>query len=283
MTDTEEPIEDFLDVDQKIPGQNYCCLSFISPENVLKKKDMFMTSHFLTYLLGNELDDEDQERIRQSTLEELKKVVKSEGGLTYKATEDFYTNWLYTREDKLKDEFNESVDYQTATRGVKIRGTYDTLKEAQVRAKVMQRKDKNFSVFVGQVGYWLPWDPSPDSVQDQEYQEGQLNQLMGKYKENCEKREDFYEKDKEEKIKKAKEENRYKNQSETSDFDLNKPHDKEKIEKMRTITDTKLGYDVSNDRQSEVSKEFDSLTVEDPWLERQMSKDEKPTISNQKV
>ena len=28
--------EDFLDVDTPIPGQNYACVSFISPENIIK-------------------------------------------------------------------------------------------------------------------------------------------------------------------------------------------------------------------------------------------------------
>ena len=27
--------EDFLEVDRPVPGQNYACLSFISPENIV--------------------------------------------------------------------------------------------------------------------------------------------------------------------------------------------------------------------------------------------------------
>ena len=33
--------EDFLEADQSIPGQKYVCLSFVSPEDILKKKDIF--------------------------------------------------------------------------------------------------------------------------------------------------------------------------------------------------------------------------------------------------
>ena len=75
---------------------------------------------------------------------------------------------------------------------IKIRGTYDTQKEAQVRAKVLQRIDPNFNVFVGQVGYWLPWDPEPDSVGEQEYLESELNNLMQEYKKNQEQKDLFY-------------------------------------------------------------------------------------------
>ena len=30
---------DFLEVDKPIPGQNYACLSFVSPENIIKQKE----------------------------------------------------------------------------------------------------------------------------------------------------------------------------------------------------------------------------------------------------
>ena len=39
--------EDFLSVDTTIPGQNFACLSFVSPEKELANKDIFMMHHFL--------------------------------------------------------------------------------------------------------------------------------------------------------------------------------------------------------------------------------------------
>ena len=39
--DNAAPVEDFLDEDKPIPGQSYCCLSFLSPEKVLQKKEVF--------------------------------------------------------------------------------------------------------------------------------------------------------------------------------------------------------------------------------------------------
>ena len=43
---SEEPIdtEDFLDVDREISGQKFVCISFVSPEKVLGRKQ------FLTYI-----------------------------------------------------------------------------------------------------------------------------------------------------------------------------------------------------------------------------------------
>ena len=39
--------EDYLDIDDPINGQNWVCLSFVSPENVLKDKDAFTVAKFL--------------------------------------------------------------------------------------------------------------------------------------------------------------------------------------------------------------------------------------------
>ena len=47
-------------------------------------------------------------------------------------------------------------------------------------------------MFVGQVGYWLPWDPSADTIGEQEYMEKQLNELMKNYKSNQVQRDIFY-------------------------------------------------------------------------------------------
>lgn len=69
-------------------------------------------------------------------------------------------------------------------RGLKIRGIYGTKQEADKRAEYLQKMDPDFHVFVGEVGKWLPWDPDPNDIEDQIYQEKQLNDLMKGYKEN---------------------------------------------------------------------------------------------------
>lgn len=256
--------EDFLEVDSKIPGQNYCCLSFISPEKLIKNKDQFKLRNFLKYIVGNKLEDENHERVRQSLIEDIKNNIDDDNKFS-----SIYEAWLLTREKDLEDKYNETVDFQTSMRGIKVRGTYDTLKEAQVRAKVLQRRDKNFNVFVGQVGYWLPWDPSTEDIKDQEYQEDQLNQLMKKYNENVDEKEEYYEQEKQEKIKKARQENRKKNKTDKSEFELNKTEDKDNIEKMRTIVDNSRGYSTKKEDIEKVTNEFKKLTDDDPWLKRQ--------------
>jgi hypothetical protein len=64
--------------------------------------------------------------------------------------------------------------------------------------------DPSFNVFVGQVGFWLPWDPAPSEIQNQEYAEDQLNTLMKNYKENEVKKDEFFEEQKRERLSNAK-------------------------------------------------------------------------------
>tara|TARA_B110000208_G_C11773280_1_gene431065 strand:+ start:1436 stop:2251 length:816 start_codon:yes stop_codon:yes gene_type:complete len=180
MADIEE---DFLENDSEIRGQNYCLLSFISPEKVLKEKNMYYIEKFLKHIAPECQLDADK-------------------------ISEKYLDFMYTREDNLSNEFNKKNEFRTSVRGIKVRGTYESLNEAQIRAKRLQNMDKNFHVFVGQVGYWLPWDPQADYIDNQEFQNAELNKLMKEYKANSEHRDIMYEDLKQEKINKIKEENK---------------------------------------------------------------------------
>ena len=171
-------IEDYLEEDKPIPGQKYVCLSFISPEKVLENKKIYQ---FYSYMKSKNPDYD------KSYTE-------------FKEEFNFYTE---DEEEKIQDEFDKLVDYQTNVRGVKVRGVYDNLRAANVRAKVLQKLDRSFHVYVGQVGYWLPWDPTANNVEDQEYAEPELNRLVKEYKENETKKDMFYEEQKREKQKAA--------------------------------------------------------------------------------
>ena len=44
--------EDYLEVDKPLPGQNYVCMSFISPENTYKQKELFYFNKFMNQRCG---------------------------------------------------------------------------------------------------------------------------------------------------------------------------------------------------------------------------------------
>lgn len=186
---SEDKKEDFLEVDQSLPGQNYVCMSFVSPENILKDKNVFYMQSFLKSFV-NKLN------------------VDNNLKLEYENVKNEYEQFIYEHKDKIEEQFNTENNNQTSVRGVKIRGTYDTYREAEVRSKVLQKLDINHNIFIGQVGYWLPWDPDPNSDKlTSEYQEEQLNNLMKEYNNNQEQKDLFYQEQTKERSQKAKEQN----------------------------------------------------------------------------
>ena len=217
MTEEENKKEDFLEVDDALPGQNYVCLSFVSPETIMESKEAFKVSKFLqSYCKEQDLNLED--------------VMKK------------YTDYTYKYQEELQKDFDERNKFQTNIRGLKVRGTYSTREEAEKRAKTLQSIDSDFHVFVGQVGYWLPWDPCADKVQDEHYINDQLNEMMDKYKENNINRDIFYEEEKRDKIKKAKEEQMQKKKEELErkkeeQNDVDDPEPEETPSKVLEILD----------------------------------------------
>ena len=154
-------------------------------------------------------------------------------------SEDF-KDFRYANEEAVEEKFHEDNNFQTTIRGVKIRGVYNTIKEAQIRAKVLQRIDPSFHIFVGQVGYWLPWDPNADKVENQEFQNNQLNDIVKKYKTNEVKRDEFYEQQKQDRK-------------------------KEVLKKNIETKPLEAGPEVSIDETKE------KLNDVDPWLQRKMN------------
>jgi DNA repair exonuclease SbcCD ATPase subunit len=69
-------------------------------------------------------------------------------------------------------------------RGLKIRGVYSSEEAAKKRAKELQEVDPHFDVYVGEVGKWLPWNPDPNSIEDHQYAEQELQDLAEGYKDN---------------------------------------------------------------------------------------------------
>ena len=225
---TEEK-ESYLTDDPEIASQRWCLLSFISPETVLNRKEQFLFTSFLNqydFTLRTKKMEEyfvkqiqainsklDAEAIRlegldlsgaaaacrNSTLSiepfvsDFQKFVKGHlKDLTASNLKEEYDDFLYQNGVTLEDEFYAKNNFQTTMRGLKIRGSYGQKEEAEARAKKLQKMDPDHNIYVGQVGKWLPWDPSPSAIPDQEYAEDQLNTLMKKYKENEEAREMFH-------------------------------------------------------------------------------------------
>ena len=180
---------DVLDEDKPVANQKFVCVSFISPETVLKKKEMFFFSKFLNnYELSKGMEKYHQflnflsfkySLSNEELLEDFKEFAKEEIDTLKKSElEDDYKNFMDAKEEELQDEFNREYNFQTSVRGLKIRGSFPTQEEAEIRCKMLREVDPNHDVFVGPVGMWMPWDPDAYKTGRVEFMEDELNQLM---------------------------------------------------------------------------------------------------------
>ena len=200
MANTKEPLVpvsqvDYLDEDPPLRGQNYACVSFVGPEDVIKKKEVFFLENyiknfsidmntFFTRLVERYPNDADS----LNSIKENNQHIFNPDSLY-----DDYIYYVNNNSLNLEKEYLEKNNYQTSLRSLKIRGVFDTLKEADIRAQVLKKIDGRFNVYVAQVGCWVPFNPNPDDIENQEYTETHLNTLMKNYKENQDKKDIFYE------------------------------------------------------------------------------------------
>jgi len=212
---------DLLEEDKPIAQQKFVCVSFISPENIIKQKEHFFFEQFVK---------------NWDFLKSMQKYASFTGFLSYKynlpadqLTNDFsefckeendklskesilddYKTFLDKYTDSLELEFNKKNNFQTNTRGLKIRGVYPSQEEAEIRAKMLRENDPSFDVFVGPVGVWMPWDPDAYRTGKVEHLEAQLNELMSNKQQNEASAKEYFDQRVKETKMKAHEENKKK-------------------------------------------------------------------------
>lgn len=180
---------DLLEEDKPIAGQKFVCVSFVSPEKILKQKEIFYFQEFLKkwdfaksmekfIQFLNFLSYKYNINFNDMT-EDFKEFVKEErANISSLTIEDEYKTFLDNNEEDLEKRFGVEHNFQTSTRGLKIRGAFPTLEEAELRCKMLREIDPNHDVFVGPVGLWMPWEPEAYKTGRVEYLEEELNKLM---------------------------------------------------------------------------------------------------------
>jgi ribonucleotide reductase alpha subunit len=205
---------DLLEEDKPIAGQKFVCLSFVSPEHIIKQRDHFMFEEFVRqwdykksmekftqflnfvsfkYSLSFDKLTAD---FQEFTKEEGESIRASSATLV----SDDYKTFLDNNEDELEQKFSEKHEFQTSTRGLKVRGVFATQGEAELRCKLLREVDPNHDIYVGQVGMWVPFHPEAYKTGRVEYMEETLNQLMSDKKKN----EDNAKQDFEKRVREAK-------------------------------------------------------------------------------
>jgi hypothetical protein len=185
---------DLLDEDKPIAEQKFVCLSFVSPEKILKDKNLYFFEKFVEQYNFNkqaelltkfsnyisykyELETED-------VMNDLKEFSTIEKDTMYENIQDDFKNFMDNNEDKYEAEFNKEHEFQTSVRGLKVRGVFPTQEEAEMRCKMLRQVDPNHDVYVGPVGLWVPFHPEAYKTGRVEYLEKELNQLMHEKQQN---------------------------------------------------------------------------------------------------
>jgi hypothetical protein len=366
VDDSDDEQVDFLEVDNPLPGQNFGCVSFLSPEKEIAQKNDYISYNFYKYQLKqamkivnhhlntleeslstndeqpsneeksqtedsvdvdekvvesvnvNDIRDrirEDLENVKLSDTvnrqlyERMQKTGEKASELKEEKSDyisfsefkqdylDELENYRVVNDDRMQGEYDDAVDFNTNIRGVKLRGNFETYKEAKMRAKLLQKRDANFHVWVAQVGYWVPFDAEPDKAPSSEYQENALQKIAEEKKKNEERREilQIQRREEEKKIaamknKKAKEEQKKLKEEEAKIENVPQEPDQtdvEPVEPTETLTtdkieellaqrreDLDIGENIAKKQTQKPDMSSEMMQAgfggSDPWMARKM-------------
>ena len=185
---------DLLDEDRPIAEQKYVCLSFVSPEYIIKRKETYFFekfveqynfnksaelltqySNYLSYKYG--INSEEM-------MEEMKEFASNETEKMHESVESDYKNFVDKNEKELELDFSKENQFQTSVRGIKVRGVFPSQEEAEMRCRMLREVDPNHDVYVGPVGMWVPFHPEAYKTGRVEYLEKELNDLMHEKQKN---------------------------------------------------------------------------------------------------
>jgi hypothetical protein len=237
-TIANQPVVDNLKQDPILNGQNFVVVSFVNPRDKVVEKNLFYTNKFMVDDINKTITAQAIQMVKKlsvemnkkiaDTLDRLKNSVDEEDKHLYRMLKDKYgamtvdedayveecrrqyeldsaeildryKMFLAQNRTKLDHTFDEANDDANSLRGFKIRGAYSRFEDARDRAQfVRDNVEPGIHAYVVQMGVWFPVDMEADEVQDQEYMLPKLNELMGKYHEGMQARDQFYQERKKE-------------------------------------------------------------------------------------
>ena len=257
---------DYLDEDKPIRGQNYCLVSFLSPEDILKEKEVYYFSRFIDKFGKDMKTLLDGIETKYPDSAELVKTIRSNHDYIFSANDldSQYKFFKDTNSHEIETDFHKENDFKTSMRGIKIRGVFDTMEEAKSRSEFIKRQDSKFDIYICQVGCWCPWSPNPNDLTDQEYSETQLNTLMKQYKQNMDSKDELFEQRKADLMAKSKVSNVADDLADQKDPWLAAKEGKEEVkEEVQEEAKEEVQEEAKEEVQEEVKEEDISRTVSD--------------------
>jgi hypothetical protein len=194
---------DLLNEYSVIPSQMYGCYSFVSPEKIIKQKELFLFEKFVKQWNFTKSVSQFSDFLQfmsfkynlkvESLLEDFKQFVQEEENVL-KAQDvagDFAT-FIDKNEDALNASFQKEHGFQTSVRGFVNIGNFATVEEAESYAKKTRESVPHHDILVGRNFVWTPLDPEAYKTGRIEFMEEELNQLHHEKLKNEQKaKEDF--------------------------------------------------------------------------------------------
>ena len=180
---------DMLEEDKPVAGQKFVCVSFVSPEKIIKQRELFNFQQFLNQWDMNKSLEKFNHFLNflaykynlnfDNVSKDLQDFCKDEKDKLFATTlDDDFKNYIDVNEARLEESYQKTHGFQTSVRGLKVRGCYPSQEEAELRCKMLREVDPNHDVYVGPVGLWMPFHPESYKTGRVEYMEEELNQLM---------------------------------------------------------------------------------------------------------
>jgi hypothetical protein len=145
--------------------------------------------------------------------------------------------------------------------GIKVRGVFDTVDEANRKADELRTVDPDFDIYVASVGKWLPWFPDPKKVPSVEYQEPQLNELVKGHRENQIKSKRHFEERKRDLMEQAMEDGSKEGQQLLADKPMHPVAVKQKLEEaVEMITELSKQLDELNEQKKDFENVLSTFT-----------------------
>jgi hypothetical protein len=146
MSDKSKPYVDLLEEDKPIAQQKFVCVSFVSPENIIQQKDQFFFDRFVkTWDLVKSMQKYAQFTAflsykynldPEQVTTDLNEFCKEESvALAKESVSDDYKTYIEKYAEDLETEYNKKNDFQTSTRGIKIRGVFPIARGGRIACK----------------------------------------------------------------------------------------------------------------------------------------------------
>ena len=196
---------DLLNEYPVIPSQKWGCYSFISPDDIIKKKELFMFEqfvkqweytktitmysdfmHYLAFKYKLNMD---------TLLEDFKEfVISEETTLKKNGVFDDFASFMDTNDDVLNKKYQADNNFQTSVRGFVNIGSFGTEEEAKKYSMDIRSQFPQHDVLVGQNFVWVPLNPDMYKTGNIEYMEEELNELHHEKVKNAKKAKEEFDK-----------------------------------------------------------------------------------------